>query len=107
MKKQLYPAINSATINRNRYPTLQDLSFLKTEAINEVGQLLLEINGLPSKQWIKSNELMRFLGVSSGTLQTLRNNTILPFTRIGGVIYYNTESVINMLEQHRQKALLP
>ena len=36
------------------------------------------------------------LDVSTGTLQTLRINGTLPYTLIGGVIYYDADDIENM-----------
>ncbi|WP_409456454.1 helix-turn-helix domain-containing protein [Sphingobacterium sp.] len=37
---------------------------------------------------IKSKDVRRLLNISAGTLQTMRNNDEIPFTRVVGVIYY-------------------
>jgi hypothetical protein len=41
------------------------------------------------------------LSISPGTLQNLRINGMLPFTKIGGVIFYEYEDVKKMLEDHK------
>ncbi|WP_156522667.1 helix-turn-helix domain-containing protein [Arachidicoccus ginsenosidimutans] len=41
-----------------------------------------------------------WLGLSKGTLQHLRNTGVLPFTRIGSIIYYNTDEIAKMMEKH-------
>lgn len=40
-----------------------------------------------------------FLGISHGTLQTLRDTGKLPFSRIGGVIYYSREELEQLLDK--------
>ena len=42
------------------------------------------------------------LGISPGTLQNLRTNGTLPFTKIGSLIYYPYEDVIKVLEMNLQ-----
>lgn len=82
----------SPSPERNRRPfgellTLTDLKDFKAELLLEVKKLLKENNGEPVKKWLKSHEVRKLLGISPGTLQNLRVNGTLPFTKIGGVIY--------------------
>ncbi|RKR80725.1 helix-turn-helix protein [Mucilaginibacter gracilis] len=76
--------------------TLDDLDIFKQELINEFKKLLKEHGGKPSKQWLKTEEVKKMLNVSTGTLQTLRINGTLPYTRIGGVIYYDADDIQQM-----------
>lgn len=46
---------------------------------------------------LKSHQVERILGISSGTLQTLRNNGTIPFTKIGGVCYYDEHEIRRLL----------
>ncbi|WP_421878262.1 helix-turn-helix domain-containing protein [Marinoscillum sp.] len=39
--------------------------------------------------------------MSPGTLQNLRINGTLPFTKIGGVIYYDYQDIHKMLTENR------
>jgi hypothetical protein len=41
----------------------------------------------PEKKWLKSSEVKKMLGISPGTLQNLRINGMLPFTKIGGLSF--------------------
>lgn len=47
--------------------------------------------------WIDAQDVMRFLHVSPRTLQTLRRNGTLPFSRIGKKIFYLREDVARIL----------
>ena len=38
--------------------------------------------------WLNAEEVMRKLGVCSRTLQNYRDNGILPYTSVGGKLYY-------------------
>lgn len=46
---------------------------------------------------LKSHQVERILGISSGTLQTLRNNGTIPFTKIGGICYYDEHEIRRLL----------
>jgi Helix-turn-helix domain len=83
--------------------TLSDLENFKKEIITEIKKLLSHQNTETEKRWLKSKEIQQLLGISPGTLQTLRNRAMIPFTRLGGVIYYNREEVKKVLEKSETK----
>jgi hypothetical protein len=87
--------------NEYRFLTVADLENFKVDLIRELRELIKGQAQCPEKQWLKSGEVRKLLNLSSGTLQTLRNNGTLPFTRIGGVIYYNSDEILNMLEDNK------
>ncbi len=84
--------------------TTDDLAQFKTELLDEFKKLVQETKGNPQRKWLKSHEVRRLLTISPGTLQNLRVNGTLPFTKIGGVIYYEYEDIKKMLEQHKRKS---
>jgi hypothetical protein len=45
------------------------------------------------------------LGISPGTLQNLRINGTLPYTKVGGVIYYAYEDLIRVMEEIKRNKL--
>lgn len=61
--------------------TTDDLQEFKAELIAEIKQILS--NDEPAKQWLRSSELRKMLKISPGTLQNLRVNGTLPYTKIG------------------------
>jgi hypothetical protein len=69
--------------------TVEDLQTFKSELINDIKVLLKEQTGQPVKKWLKSYEVRKLLNISPGTLQNLRINGTLPYTKIGGVMYYD------------------
>lgn len=81
--------------------TIEDLHVFRKELIVEIKQLLKEHNGHPAKKWLKSYEVRKMLGISPGTLQNLRINGTLPYTKIGGVIYYDYADIQNMLSANK------
>ncbi|MNJ95265.1 Helix-turn-helix domain protein [compost metagenome] len=83
-------------MENERLVTIQDLLDFKAELFKEI-KLILQKNN-PSKKWLKSSEVRKLLGLSPGKLQNMRNNNEIPFTRIGGIIYYLEEAVHQMLE---------
>ena len=55
-------------------------------------------NPYTPKKWMKSHEVRRFLKISTGTLQTFKNSGIIPFTKIGGIIFYDYDDIQRLLE---------
>ena len=44
---------------------------------------------------------MELLQVSPGTLQNLRINGTLPYTKVGGIIYYDAAEIQNVMDANR------
>ena len=85
--------------------TPEDLRELKT-ILEEIKTMLIISKGESAKRWLKSPEVRKLLGLSSATLQTLRINGTLPFTKIGGVLYYDQEDIQKvMLDNKTQNRL--
>jgi len=81
--------------------TTDDLREFKIELVKEIKQLLAIHHGQPSKKWLKSFEVRKLLGISPGTLQNMRINGTLPYTKIGGVMFYDYDEIKKTLEQHQ------
>ena len=77
--------------------TKEDLATFKSDLLSEIKQLMQPGQG-QSKKWIKSNDVRKLLNISPGTLQNLRINGMLSFTRIGSIIYYKLEDINKLLE---------
>jgi hypothetical protein len=83
--------------------TTDDLFTFKSELLEEIKKMLKENSGQPVKKWLKSYEVRKILGISPGTLQNLRINGTLPYTKIGGVIYYEYNDIQKMLQANKCK----
>lgn len=81
--------------------TTEDLFTFKIELLEDLKKLIKENAGQPAKKWLKSYEVRKILSISPGTLQNLRLNGTLPFTKIGGVIYYDYNDIQNMLNANK------
>jgi len=58
----------------------------------------------PPKRWLKSHEVKKMLQISYSTLQMLRNTGKIPYTRIGGLIYYDAAEIERILETEKKEA---
>lgn len=81
--------------------TQEDLNELKHEILKGVKELLGTEQNLKTKKWLKSPEVRELLSISPGTLQNLRINGTLPYSKVGGVIYYDYEEILKVIEQNR------
>ncbi|MGZ3811868.1 MAG: helix-turn-helix domain-containing protein [Mucilaginibacter sp.] len=77
--------------------TKEDLKAFKSELLEEIRAIIGPGKG-QSKQWLKSNEVRKLLNISPGTLQNLRINGTLIYTKIGGIMYYKMEDLHKILE---------
>jgi len=55
------------------------------------------------ENWIDNQDVMNALHISSRTLQTLRSNGTLPYSRIGKKIYYQKKDIVKMLAANYDK----
>jgi len=80
--------------------TKEDLRRLEN-LLNEIKQIVQPGQG-QSKKWLKSSEVRKMLNISPGTLQNLRINGTLRFTKMGSIIYYKLEDINKILEENGQ-----
>lgn len=81
--------------------TTEDLRDFKMELLDDIKQLLNTQSGQVTKKWLKSPEVRELLGISPGTIQNLRINGTLPYTRVGGILYYDYQEIMDVLEKNR------
>jgi hypothetical protein len=77
--------------------TREDLKQFRSELLDEIKQIMKPGQG-QSKQWLKSVDVRKMLNISPGTLQNLRINGTLRYTKIGGMMYYKLEDIHKVLE---------
>jgi hypothetical protein len=86
-------------VSRDQLVTQADLEAFKTGLLVAIRQILTENKGQVATKWLKSHQGKRMLGISTGTLQNLRNNGALPYSKIGGIIYYSADEINKLLEK--------
>jgi hypothetical protein len=81
--------------------TREDLQKFKAELFAELKQLNITTgDASPAKKWMKSAEVREMLDISPGTLQNLRINGMLRFTKIGSLMFYKREDIEKILEDN-------
>lgn len=78
-----------------------ELRRFKRELLDDIKQLLVAQDRGRIKKYLKSPEIVNLLQISPGTLQHLRNNGTLPYIKIGGVIYYDSEEIHRAMIQNQ------
>jgi phage terminase Nu1 subunit (DNA packaging protein) len=53
-----------------------------------------------SETWLDNQEVMELLKISPRTLQNLRDSKSLPFSKVGGKIYYKASDVEKILSEN-------
>ncbi|MPS73050.1 MAG: DNA-binding protein [Flavobacterium psychrophilum] len=76
--------------------TKEDLHQLKNELLEEITRLL-EKENTAQKEWLRSCEVRKLLNISAGTLQTLRINGSLSYTKVGGTLFYSYKDIQKLL----------
>ena len=83
-----YEIITQEDLQKFRLQLLEDL----TRILSGAAQPQL------SKEWLRSSEVRKMLGISHGTLQNLRVKNILPHRKVGGLMYYKYQDILSLLE---------
>src|SRR3989337_2588571 len=83
-----YEIITQEDLQKFRLQLLEDLSRLLSGAVQPQS----------TKEWLRSSEVRKMLGISHGTLQNLRIKNILPHRKVGGLMYYKYQDILRLLE---------
>ena len=78
--------------------TVDDLNEFRQKLLNELLAVLKTQTTTVPKKWLKSHEVRRLLKISPGTLQTFKSSGIIPHAKIGGIIFYDHEDILRLLE---------
>ncbi len=81
--------------------TTDDLREFKLELLGEIKKLLTKQAKGTLRRYLKSSEVMELLQISPGTLQNLRINGTLPYSKMGGIIYYDAEEIQKIMTDSR------
>jgi hypothetical protein len=79
--------------------TKKDLENLKVELLTELKQIIgtAKPSGQQVKEWLKSFEVRKLLGISPGTLQTMRANGTIKFSKVGGIFFYSYSDIQKLM----------
>lgn len=94
---------NNNRMYREQIITREDLDEFRTLLLNDLKKIL-QSKPEQTKQWLKSNEVRKLLNISPGTLQNLRINGTITYTKIGGILYYSSADLDKLLEANKVDA---
>lgn len=52
----------------------------------------------PLEDWLRKEDVLDMLNISERTLQTLRSNGTMPYTKLGGIIFYKRSDIQRILD---------
>ena len=81
--------------------TPDDLRNFKMELLDDIKKLLSNHTTGKLKKYLKSSEVMVLLKISPGTLQNLRINGTIPYTKVGGIIFYESDEIQKVMFENR------
>lgn len=84
--------------------TRKDLEDFKSELFELLSSLNKPVS--EQKKWLKTSDVKKMLGISSGTLNSMRLKGLLPYNKVGGLYYYRPEDVDKMLSGPEKKSLI-
>ncbi|MCZ8354644.1 MAG: helix-turn-helix domain-containing protein [Cyclobacteriaceae bacterium] len=76
--------------------TKADIKELRDELLEAIHQALDKSQS--NKKWLKSSEVKKLLGISTGTLQNLRITGKLNHSKVGGIYFYDVEQIEKMIQ---------
>lgn len=83
--------------------TLDDLHNFKEELFRKL-ETIIPVPTAARKKWLKSYEVREMLGISPGTLQNMRINGTISYTKIGGLAFYDYDDIIQLMEGDKKAA---
>jgi len=93
--------------------TVDDLQDFKKDLLNEMRAYNREIKSIlenrfidetqsePKQRWLKSIDVIRMLKISASTLQTLRINGTIPYSKIGNTVFYDSDDIQKVLNDRK------
>jgi hypothetical protein len=85
-------------MTRDQIITVGDFLDMKDQLLTELKKLLKGHGLAGGQKWLKAFEVRKLLKISAGKLQYLRDKGEIPFTKLGGVTYYDVEKIEKMME---------
>jgi len=104
MGKFIYVPGEDQTPFGSQIVTLDDLEKFRVTLMMDFTKMMEGHLAKPPKRWLKSHEVKKMLQISYSTLQMLRNTGKIPYTRIGGLIYYDAAEIERILETEKKVA---
>ena len=103
LEKKSKDSEQGSAIYRDQLITVGDLESFRLSLLEDIKSIVRESSTQPAKQWLKSTEVRKMLGISAGTLQNLRVNRTLSYTKIGGIVFYRYDDIARLFNNQTSK----
>lgn len=88
----------TTNLTANQLVTKEDLQEFQKTLLNQLQEIVNQ-NKEP-KKWLRVVEVKELLKISASTLQTLRLNGTLSYTKLSGMYYYNYEDIEKLINNN-------
>jgi hypothetical protein len=78
--------------------TKEDFEQFKSDISEMLSRLSSNTN---NETWLRSREVREMLGISNGTLQNMRIHGHIPYSKVGGSLFYKLTDLENVLEKNK------
>ena len=85
--------LNIANLTQDVREIRETLRYLSMSSLNQL-----------KDEWVDGQVVMQTLHISQRTLQSLRDNGTLPYSRINGKFYYKVSDIRELLESNYSKS---
>lgn len=80
--------------------TKEDLQQFKQDLLAEMQKMLQQSAVQPERRWLKTYDVRKMLGdLSPGTMQTMRNKGMLPYSPLNGLALYEYKDVVKLMDE--------
>lgn len=80
--------------------TKEDLENFRKSMISDITEILNK-KATSNKQWLKSYEVRKLLNISPGTLQAMRSNKTISYTKIRNILFYKYEDIDKLMKSNK------
>jgi hypothetical protein len=86
----------------NKPITTDDLEKLRRDLLEDLSKILAPTQAPMPSAWIKSRDVRKMLDLSPGKLLQLRASGLLPFTKVGRIVYYELSDIERLLKSRKK-----
>jgi hypothetical protein len=82
--------------------TESDFIEFEKRLFKRIDSLVIKSNDGITRRWLKSKDVRKILGnISAGKLQEMRINSEISFSKIGGLLLYDYNEIVKVLENSK------
>src|SRR6266498_5227308 len=92
-------------LSAHQIVTTENLIAFKYELLMEFEKLFKSIQHKRKEGGSKAHQVRKLLSISTGTLQALKSSGVIPYTKIGGVHFFDYEDIQRILEERKNNPM--